>query len=50
MSKGTKMLTSKWHRKEENFFAQHFRSLKCIQFVDCREHFFWSSTMEKGGF
>ena len=28
------MLNLKWHRKEENFFTHHFRSLKCIQFVE----------------
>ena len=22
----------KWHRKEENFFTHHFKSLKCIRF------------------
>ena len=41
MLKRIKMLTLKWHQKEENFFAHHFRSLKCIRFVEnkffCRE-------------
>ena len=34
MPKRVKMLTSKWHRKEENFFVYPFRSLKCIRFVE----------------
>ena len=42
-----KMLTSKWYRKEENFFPYHFRSLKCIQFV--KNNFFVTNNGEKGG-
>ena len=34
MQKRVKMLISKLHRKEENFFTHHFRSLKCIRFVE----------------
>ena len=41
-----KMLTSKWQRKEENFCTHHFRSLKCIRFV---ENIFLSRTMGEGG-
>ena len=31
--KCVKMITSKWHRKEENLFTHYFRYHKCIQFV-----------------
>ena len=34
MLKRVKLLTSKWHGKEENFFIHPFRSLKCIRFVE----------------
>ena len=34
MPKRVKMLTSKLHRKTENFFTHHFRSLKYIRFVE----------------
>ena len=46
MPKRVKTLTSKWHGKEENFFTYHYRSLKCIRFV---ENKFLSHTMGKGG-
>ena len=44
--KRIKMLTSKWHRKEENFFTHHFRSLKCIRFVE--NNFFVAHKREGG--
>ena len=34
MPKHVKMHTSKWHRKEENFFTHHSRSLKYVRFVE----------------
>ena len=34
MPKRVKMLTSKWHKKEENFFTHHFRSLKCSRLAE----------------
>ena len=34
MPKRIKMLTSKWHQKQQHFFTHHFRSLQCIRFVE----------------
>ena len=47
MPKRVKMLTSKWHRKEENLLTHQLRSLKFIRFV---ENNFLSRTMEGGDF
>ena len=46
MPKCVKILHSKWHLKEENFFRHHFRSLKCIQFVENK--FFVANNGEGG--
>ena len=48
MPKRIKMLTSKWHRKEENCFTHHFRSHKCIQFIEF-QFFLVVSNREGGG-
>ena len=45
--KRVKLLTLKWHRKEENFFTYQFRSLKCIRFVE--NNFFVANNREGGG-
>ena len=34
MPKRVKMFTSKWHRKQQQFFIHPFRSLQCIRFVE----------------
>ena len=47
MPKRVKMLTSKWHRKEENFLAHQFKSLKCIRFVE--KTFFCCEQWGRGG-
>ena len=47
MPKRVKILTSQWHRKQENFFTHHFRSLKCIRRVE--NNFFVANSGEGGG-
>ena len=47
MPKRVKMLTSKWHQKQEHFFIHTFRSFRCIQLV--KKQIFMLQTIGKGG-
>ena len=47
MPKRVKMLTSKWHRKQDHFFIHPFRSFQCLRFVEKQ---FFDANNGEGGF
>ena len=50
MPKCVKMITSKWHRKQEHFFIHSIRSFQCIWFVRLsRNNFLCRKQWGKGG-